>query len=298
MRILGVIVTLAVLAVAHAAFAIEQSSAGTSSTSNRDPLGEVTITGHAELARGVSKFVDQIAARENAEGLPRWNEQVCPLVTGLPREEGELILGRISEVARAAEVPLAGEDCHPNLYVIVISDPRKALAGLDVHRRMVMFGDTSDSVIRAFIDTPRAVRVWYDSRMTDPFGMPGLLPSCLFGPFCHPIFEHTIPTRLSFNRIWNFSRVVLVVDKDRLNAVSPAQLADYAAMVGLAEIRPQARLDEAQTILKLFDSTPGAAPARMTGWDQSFLKSLYATEQKSVSQRGEIALTMVRDMAR
>ncbi len=196
-------------------------------------------------------------------------------------------------------MPLAGERCRPNLYVVVIADPEKALAELGFRKRATLFGETGGSVIREFIDTARPVRVWYSSAMTDPLGAPpSKLLSCTSGPLCNaPLFEHVQPTHLSFNRIWNLSRVVVIVDKSRLTAVSPGQLADYAAMVGLAEIRPQARLDDARTILRLFDSASAAAPVGMSDWDRGFLKSLYATPQKSTQQRSEIAHIMLAELA-
>jgi len=301
-RILGVVIALAAaLSLARAAAAADRASApaaDTPSTGKQEPLGEVTITAQRELARKVLKFVDQIAARENAEGLPRWNVPVCPLVTGLPKQDGELVLTRISEAARAAEVPLAGEQCRPNLYVIVLADPEKALASMGLKKRTRIFGQANESVVRHFIDSPRPVRVWYNSGMSDPSGM---LPNVsqytldVFDPFAgYPMFEHTLPTRLSFNRIWSFSSVVLIVDKARLSTISPGQLAGYAAMVGLAEIRPEAHLDGAKTILRLFDPAPDSAPMDMTDWDHVFLKSLYATPQKSTEQRTEIAHAMAR----
>jgi hypothetical protein len=47
----------------------------------------------------------------------------------------------------------------------------------------------------------------------------------------------------------------------------------------------------------LFNGAPEAAPTGMTDWDQSFLKALYATDQKSKQQRGQIARSMVREIA-
>src|SRR5580700_10489154 len=83
-------------------------SAGTSSEPS-ETLQEVTVRAHRiELEKRVSKFVNQIAATENgAEGLARWQRSVCPLVSGLPRQDGEFILERLSEIAHVAGVPLA-----------------------------------------------------------------------------------------------------------------------------------------------------------------------------------------------
>jgi hypothetical protein len=68
-------------------------------------------------------------------------------------------------------------------------------------------------------------------------------------------------------------------------------------MVGLAKLKAGARLGDAPTILKLFDGAPDVAPAGLTDWDQAFLKSLYATEQITRQQRGQIAREMVREIA-
>jgi hypothetical protein len=51
------------------------------------------------------------------------------------------------------------------------------------------------------------------------------------------------------------------------------------------------------TILALFDGAPQAASAGLTASDQAVLKSVYATEQKSVMQRSQIAQDMVRTIA-
>jgi hypothetical protein len=39
-------------------------------------------------------------------------------VTGLPQEEDEFILGRVSDIARAAGIALAADQCRVNLYLL------------------------------------------------------------------------------------------------------------------------------------------------------------------------------------
>ena len=91
-KLIVMLATLAALVGHDVWAAADGSSPGTS-----EPLQEVTVTAHrAELAARVSKFVNEIADRENGEGLPRWKAPVCPLVSGLPRPGGEFMLGRIT----------------------------------------------------------------------------------------------------------------------------------------------------------------------------------------------------------
>ena len=84
-----------------------------------ETLQEVTVTAHRiELEKRISKFVGEITARQNFdEGIARWHRPVCPLVSGLPRDDGEFILGRVSEIARDAGVKLGDEQCKPNFYI-------------------------------------------------------------------------------------------------------------------------------------------------------------------------------------
>jgi hypothetical protein len=114
---------LAVLGFSDAPAATDQSAPASASATEK--LEEVTVTAQrAALAKRVTAFVNQIRGPLFEGGLTRWGEPVCPLVSGLPRDEGEFMLGRISDIARAVGVPLAGEKCCPNLYILVTGNQR------------------------------------------------------------------------------------------------------------------------------------------------------------------------------
>jgi hypothetical protein len=288
----------------------------------------VTIHSRRDLPARVSKFVNQITAPENGGegGLARWRLSVCPLVSGLPAEDGEFILERFSEIARTAQVPLASERCRPNLYILVTPEPEELLKGMEKRNRVFTFGyDTTVEgaplppltparVVDKFIATPRAARVWYNSVVETREGTPvkycmksdlaaELAAMGVGTPFSKndteavPCSTNAIGSHLVFGFEWALSSVFVVVDQSRLRGVSRGQLADYAAMVSLAKLDPEAHLGDAQTILRLFDAAPEAAPAGLTDWDQAFLKSLYATDPSSRLQRSQISHTMVPEIA-
>lgn len=285
---------------AGAAIDAQQTAVATAGSEGR-ALEEVTVTAtRMQLEKRVSTFVYQIAALENDEGLPRWRKRVCPQVSGLPREEGEFVLGRLSEVAGAAGVPLGDENCRPNLFIVVTPDPKRILEGMSTTTRLLTFGGVHPSVIDEFIATAHPVRVWYKTGMSTPEGI--ALGDAdrtdanenAFGPF--PVVEaKTAYARR--NVVWNFTRLLVVVDQTRLQGVSRGQFADYIAMVSLADLKPGAHLGDAPTILKLFDGTPQSAPEGMSEWDRAFLKSLYSSEQTSRGQRSQIAHTIAHDVA-
>jgi hypothetical protein len=344
LRILVVVAMLAMLPNAHGWATAETPP----SSAPASPPPEVTVTARRlELEKRVSQFVNRIATSENGdEGLARWEApRVCPLVSGLRQHDGEYILERLTQIAIGAGVPLADENCRPNLYILVTSQPEDLLRGMEKRNRRFTFGynpatraETPASVVDEFIKTPLAVRIWYNSVEKDAWGQalsycpaadidliqcagigismlnsgsatkgllgtPDSIQSACSAPHFDPDQLYQCGravaggTHISFNNMWWLSRVFVIVDKNRLRQVKLRQLADYVAMTGLAKLKPNARLDNVLTILTLFNGAHEAAPAGLTNWDQTFLRSLYATDQKSKLQRSQIARQMVREMA-
>ncbi len=280
----------------------------------------------AQLESRVSTFVKQVTDfqfGDPSHGLARWREAICPLVSGVARAQGDYILARVAEIARLAGAPLAGKQCRPNLLVVVSATPRKLLQDIVKSHRTQIFGDAAPSAIDPFINSPRAVRTWYDTETLTPDGLPMLhtsFPGITTGQTVTslpgggieidpvnssgnsaPSFTantRSVPSRLMLNAVWAIDRVFMVVDATQLHGTSLGQLADYVTVAGLAQIRLDADLGDAPTILTLFDGRPGPAPPGMTDWDRAFLKAVYSTSQKSILQRSAIAHDMVYQIGR
>jgi len=249
-------------------------------------------------------FVNEITDAENGgEGaLSRWQVvPMCPSVSGLSRDEGEFVVARLSEIAREARVPLAGESCSPDLYIMVTPEPEALLREMGRRNRSYTFGyDISDvtptltsaSLVEQFIKTARPVRVWYNLILRTPEGLP---PGSCYGHPCNPFFSGSL---LEHSLVPSFLTVFVVIDRGRLHSVTRGQLADYVAMVALAKLKPGAAPGASNTILRLFAGPPEAAPAGMTDWDHAYLHALYATEQELKTQRGLIWLDMLHSTGR
>lgn len=70
---------------------------------------------------------------------------------------------------------------------------------------------------------------------------------------------------------------------------------DYASLVGLMNIRPDADAGEAPTILLLFhDPKP---PNGLTPWDKALLYSMCNTNQSGILQLTDIETLMARRIA-
>lgn len=282
-----------------------------------DPPMSVTIQANKEeaLRHKVHDFVASVVVQPIAkESLLRWNTPVCPLVVGLPREWGELILARISQAARDAHAPLAGQHCEPNLFVVVSPQPDEVLKQWMATKPKV---DTQHGLgpLQQFLHSTRPVRVWYNSEpgceggihqsqsaaQQSALGLPGgglskyvgAGPPGGMGPsFCN----NSIDTHLSYGDIRSIGYAIVVADSNKLheNHVTLGQLGDYAALVGLADIQPDADGGGAPTMLRLFhDPKP---PSGLTPWDQALLYSLYNTSQSGKLQLTDMEVSMARQM--
>jgi hypothetical protein len=276
-------------------------------TTEHNGLDTVTIEARRrkELEHEVDHFVNSVTGHPRGEGLARWNTKVCPLVAGLPQAQGEFILARLSQIARDAHVPLAGEQCEVNFYVVVTAEP-EALLKKWYARDWRMF-DTHNGrgAVKAFLDSRRPVRVWYNSELLSEGVMtdsPAATTASLMGSSSG---QGNVPTntvhggasRLRYAAVPNLSTVIMVVDLNQLAGLNFGQLADYIAMSGFAQVRLDADFGAAPTILNLFRS-PEERPPALSPWDAAFLSSLYRTDQASMTQVSNMERRMVDSIAR
>jgi hypothetical protein len=287
-----ILVAAGVLAGSIASAAADTPAPADQTKANIDSTTIEAAKDRAAVEQRVRTFVNAIAVKPGDESLARWQNQIplCPLVAGMPKADGEYILSRVSKIATAAGAPLAPPNCKGNFFVVVTSDPEgviKAWGKRDVR----IFGDETDqggTKIREF-QSSSPVRVWYNTEFYKLDGTP-------LGNLEGRTDDSARATRIEINNYRALSSVIAIVDTRRMKDVSFGQVAAYVAMVGLAQIRPQANVTGAPTILNLFDVS-GKAPPALTAWDESFLKAVYQTRITDKAQMAEIKTAMVQDVA-
>jgi hypothetical protein len=84
-------------------------------------------------------------------------------------------------------------------------------------------------------------------------------------------------SRLSTQIVDYIFRTIVILDIDQIRGISAQQLADYVAMVTLAQIDPEADTSGYASILNLFDA-PDQADG-LTEWDTAYLQGLYDAER-------------------
>jgi hypothetical protein len=246
-----------------------------------------------ELQRQIDHFVSSVVVSYMNGSLVRWDTPICPLVAGLPRDRGEFILTRVSQVAKGAQAPLAGEHCNPNFYVVVTDQPDALLKKWSRHDPTLLDKRNGMGYAKHALEARKPIRVWYNAQFRSADG--AALSSNTSGlDLAGLSLGLTVSPAAAVNTL---SSVVIVVDSNRTTDINIGQLSDYVAMIGLAEVHQDTDTGTAPSILQLFREV-GQPPDSLTPWDQAFLSSLYNTHQTSVVQVSAIKTGMLEQMER
>jgi hypothetical protein len=251
------------------------------------PLPADTMTVTAErLNRGAlraqaSKFMRKALADTRNGQNARWFTPLCPVALGVEDKVGQLFTSRIADVARHVGLKLAGGDCDPNVAVVFTRDARTLVK--TVNRRQSGALDALPGPERALLKSPTLpVRWWHFTAPESGDGKP-FSP----GPLGLGASANAIPGEITYNNNARASRLdlpsrvgitgaVIVVDIDRIGAVSMAALTDYVALVALSRLRMSVRERPEGSIMALFD--PGAPRfAGLTDQDERFIEAMYGS---------------------
>lgn len=262
---------------------------------------EDVVVDARRLEEAAEEFVDAVADPVGRRGLARWHVGVCVGVANLEGETAQYVADRVSDVARELGLRAHEPPCHPSILIVATTDGA-AFAEQFVAMRPVLFRpggsgmNQGPAALERFRTSDRVVRWWSVSQPTDAdtglsvVRMPGQCNRTCTGDGSAvdyaPNTSVRSVSRMSSQYRQDLKRTFVIVDVDRLGDVTLAQLADYIAMVTLAQIDPDADTGRFETILNLFDQ-PGAAPG-LTSWDRAYLHGLYETEWFRVSQNSQV----------
>ena len=285
--------------VAGAAPAQERSSQ-TPRPASSTQLDDVVVEGR-QLEMMVRNFVTEVSQPANNRGLARWNRPICVGAVNLRNDVGQYVVDRISDIARELEVEAGEPGCRPNV-LIVAADDGAALASAIVEDRPRNFDlrhngtDAGTRAFRNFRTGDQPVRWWQISMPIDAetgrraVRLPGDIDPSTGQPSA-PAIHVFAASRLRTQIRDDMVRSVIIVDVERLAGANVVQLADYLALVALAQVDAEADTSAFPTILNLFED-PASAPAGLTDWDRSYLTALYEHDQFRINRNSQ-----VRDVA-
>ena len=265
------------------------------------PSDKVIVEGISP-EEAVRSFIDEVSAAPPGRNLARWDRKVCVGAINLATRYAQRLIDQVSTVAISVGLEAGEPGCHPDVLILAYSDG-DALATRLVKDRFRSFRPDSDSTqlgqaaLSRFRTAHTPVRWWHVSQTIAADGGQASLGDPAFPALGDSIYNVHEASRLRINVREEMAHVIIVLDTTLIGKTSFASLADYVAMVALAQIDAKADTHEFPTILNLFAAETGEREARMTQWDLDYLKALYEARgdaARPAGQEREIAGEMLK----
>lgn len=249
------------------------------------PAEPITVTGTrltpAEARRRAVEFVQRTGVANGERPVARWADPVCPRVQGLEQRYAAIVERRMREIAASAGVPVAPAQCDTNIVVSFTYDSA-ATARAVVNRAPRYAEDMPGALRTAFVDGATPIRWAYAS---DTRGLQGDRATqggmafatidgaegggSAFGSI--PAVANYSSSLISTMTARVLTSATVIIDMRLVEGQPLAAVADYAALVAFAEIRPNDP-SPSGSVLAMFDT--GGRP-EFTEWDRAFLSALY-----------------------
>jgi len=241
---------------------------------------DVIVEGSANVSPADARqYVSQITDTSHGQ-VARFQTQICPLVVGLSDETNGKVSERIRNTVRSLGAELAPDRCDANLVVLVTDDAGRSLAELR-RTRGNSFDGLSPSEIDALASETSPVRSWAVVSLRNEDGEPVHQEDDRNAPRAMRVKSASIfrgATRLDIDGS------VIMIERSAVSGKTVAQIADYAAMRGLARIRLP-KTNSPASILTLFDQAQANSVSGLTWSDRAYLQTLYRfSGRESVSE--------------
>lgn len=260
-------------------------------------VGDVIVSGRSVQDQAAA-FVGEVAAPSSRRGLARWRGGVCVGVVNLRNDIARALADHVSRVAVDVGLRVGEPGCTPNIVVIFADDAKNLASGLVKRdRRAFHLGvdglDRGNRALTAFQASERPIRWWHVSMPV--VGSTGQRAIRMPGDtgFIFVPGEGLVNAGRPITDV--LSKVIIIVDANKLEGTALPQLGDYIALVSLLQVDPDGDTRGFPTILNLFDD-----PTVISGfsdWDRSYLASLYDAYPERVNPWDQAA-AMARGMIR
>jgi hypothetical protein len=251
----------------------------------------------APETKAIEAFVATVADETGSKRLGRWDRKVCPGVMGVRPQYAQILIDRIAASAVEIGLEVGEPGCKPNMLILGTAESDKLTKEL-VKEYPDAFAKYDDGIraskksFEAFMASKAPVRWWHVTRRTTADGQQYSKGDQV---------RVREVGRLRTGSREDFDRVIIVMDVTRMGRLRISSLADYIAMVALAQVDPKAEITGVSSVLNLFtDRAAGVEPvAGMTEWDKAYLKGLYGATRdarRGADQQEDITRSMAKDL--
>lgn len=263
-----------------------------------------------EQARQISVDIlgDFGVAQANAPAA-RWTEPICLRVIGLSDRHTAIVEARIREVATAVRAPLARGKCSGNAVVTFTGDGAQ-VTGEIARRAPNRLREVPEALRSRYVTDTLPARWWYstgtgaaDGMAASSVGPPGVnYEGADSGATALGMSgdEGTVVTHrsslVSTQTARSIHSATVIIDATQTGGAAIETLADFAALVLLAEVKPGARSSSISVLAAFGGYDP---PKGLTDWDMAFLKALYRIplDRTANRHRNQLVVEMSKSMA-
>jgi hypothetical protein len=244
-----------------------------------------------------SQFVRQHLPEGWSDQFPRFRDDVCVDVQGLPKAFDAFIAQRIIAVANQVHAPVAkATDCKPNIHVIFTPTPQAQLDDI-AKRKDILIGVHYNSQFKRLTTFNRPIGAWYVTRVRDDSGKSHLElnvppPASISEAIDGDDRPHgRAGSRLSNGMTAEVVHSLILADANKVAGEKIDAIADYVAVLALAKWRGLERCNAIPTILNLMAEECVDPPRAATAADLALLTGLYAVDPRELGsqQRASIA---------
>lgn len=245
----------------------------------------------AEVREEAKEFVRKVVVYNRP--VSRFIDPVCPKVLGIGEELAKRIETRIRTIAREVGARVAGKRCDANL-TIAFTGASDAVIEEVTTRTPGLFEEGGPGTLERLKRSPAPIRWWHivEERTKDGLRTMGndLPPATIRAeqpgnvPMGGRVYQQYRPSFLSSQMIRALTSASIIVDVNRATGLPLDSVGDFAALVGLAEVRFD---DEAppNSILNVYAKE---GPKELTPLDTDFLRTLYRLplDRTALAHRG------------
>jgi len=229
---------------------------------------------------GVSDFVDSHSAVARLGKVARWEDPVCPSVTGLPPNFIKFITKRVRDVATAVGAPVnASETCKSNIDIVFTTKPQALLDTVRAKEPVMLGYYSSNDQADRMAKVNYVIQSWHATQTVDLRGnaMIDSRNAENSGSAQGSRAQNSTGSRVGDGLHSTFFRAIVVANPDKLGDYEIGTLADHVAFVALAQ---PAQPDACGALPSILDMTNvecrKEAPVKgLTQADTAYLRGLY-----------------------
>lgn len=284
----------------HPLFAVA-AAAAVMAPSGTPGDSEIVVEGHKLTAHEISQAVEAVGQPSSNGGFEtqfaRWDGPICIGVAGMAPDDGQYIADRLGAIARDLHIRAELPGCHPNILIVVTSDPSTLIREARLQRPSLVSG-LAPALLDRLARNNAAVRVVSSHAFTSADGDPAIAGDFASAGQKTVTLHQWHATHLLAPTQTHLSSMTVIVDKNKMAGLNYQQIAAYLSMVAFAEINVGAQPSGVRTILSLFSSGDDL-PQDLTAFDQAYLRALYAVDPRlsGDQQRSMMAGSIQRIMA-